>query len=93
MGNIRPYIMGGAGPYFLYERVTAELLDPDDPNHPPVIAGESNKTYLSALWGGGIDFNFLNQGSVGLAVQYQRVFRPGTNLQYFVPSVRFIYHF
>jgi hypothetical protein len=93
MGNIRPYAMAGAGPYYLFQRVTAELLDPDDPDHPPVVAGETNNTYLSALWGGGIDFNFFNQGSVGLMVQYQRVFMPGNNLQYFIPTARFDYHF
>src|ERR1019366_1763511 len=93
MGNFRPYVMAGAGPYFLYQRVTAELLDPDDADHPPVIAGETSKTYLSSLWGGGVDFNFFHQGSVGLAVQYQRVFMPGNNLQYFIPNLRFTYHF
>jgi hypothetical protein len=93
LGNIRPYAMAGAGPYFLYQRLTAELLDRDDPNHPPVIAGETSNTYLSALWGGGLDINFFNEGTLGLAVQYQRVFMPGNNLQYFIPTARFNYHF
>jgi len=93
MGNLRPYAMAGAGPYYLHELVTAELLDPDDAQHPPVVAAQTDNTYLSALWGGGIDFKFHDQGSLGLAVQYQRVFMPGNNLQYFVPSMRFDYHF
>ena len=93
MGTFRPYVMAGAGPYYLHERLTAELLERDDPNHPPVVAAETNETYLSALWGGGVDIDFLHQGSVGLAVQYQRVFMPGNNLQYFVPSLHFDYHF
>lgn len=93
MGNFRPYGMVGAGPYFLTERVTADLIDPDDPDHSPLIAAERSDTYMSAIWGGGIDVNFFNEGSVGFALQYQRVFKPGNNLQFMIPSLRFDYHF
>jgi hypothetical protein len=93
IGGFRPYVMAGAGPYYLSQRVTSELNDPDDPEHPPIVAAQTTTTYLSAIWGGGIDFKFFSEGSIGLAVQYQRIFMPGNNLQFFIPTLRFDAHF
>ncbi len=93
IGGIRPYVMAGAGPYLASEDVTAELNDPDDPDHPPIDAASVSNLYMSMIYGGGLDFRFFSAGSVGIGIQYQRVLRPNSNWQFLIPTARFDYHF
>jgi hypothetical protein len=93
MGGIRPYVMAGVGPYVYTEGVTTDLTDPDDPNHTPLDAAGQTHVYASVLYGGGLDFKVLEEGSVGLGLQFQQAYMPGKDLMYVIPSARFAYHF
>lgn len=89
IGPIRPYGMIGVGPYFWHERLTAELNDPDDTDHPALVAAQNDHTYTSTIFGGGIDVKLFDAGSLGVALQYQRIFNPQHTLQFVIPTVHF----
>ena len=93
IGPIRPYAMAGVGPYLLTQTVSSELNDPDDPDHPPVVAASRSDGYFSVLYGGGLDVKFFNEGSIGAGIFMQQAFIPGNDLKFVMPVLRFTYHF
>ena len=93
VGPLRPWAMAGFGPYFIYQKVTSELNDADDPQHPPVVAADQSDAYGSLLYGVGLDIRFFDEGSVGLGLQYQQVYASPHSLKFAIPMARFTCHF
>jgi hypothetical protein len=87
----RPWVMFGMGPYWVYQHVTAELLDPDDADHPPVQAANTVDVYKSLLYGLGLDVRWFDEGSVGVAYQWMNV--PDLGQMFGELQLRLAYHF
>ena len=87
--GFRPFVMLGAGPYFIDEVGDFEgatFFANDDYYHKSHI-------YLGASGGAGMMLQFSRSGSCTLGARSERIFAPGPSLQLFSPFVSFGYHF
>jgi hypothetical protein len=88
IGPLRPYVAAGVGPYYVSETVTSELVDIDDPDHPPVKSASKDRFYVAAHASAGLDVRIFS-GILGVCFAEEKAFTPGSPTQFFIPTLTF----